>query len=296
MKRPTCRGLSMASQETTDQQEESCRYMERLEVDGNGTGERDVGAYDDEEEEDDDDLAGGGARGGAGGLGEKKRRLASEQVRALERSFEADNKLDPERKARIARDLLLHPRQVAVWFQNRRARWKTKQIERDFTALRSRHDALRHECDSLRRDKDALAAEIRELREKVEINQEIAVKLEQKPSSAAAAAIYKQDGSTDSDSSAVLNEEASPYSGAAFDQHNHPPQLSFTGFTSFLGAPSSALTLSSSFPSLYNGSHFDQDDALLLGATAADELGGAGLFATDQEHTGGLSWYGGQGW
>jgi hypothetical protein len=134
--------------------------MERLEVDGNGTGERDVGAYDDEEEEDDDDLAGGGARGGAGGLGEKKRRLASEQVRALERSFEADNKLDPERKARIARDLLLHPRQVAVWYQNRRARWKTKQIERDFTALRSRHDALRHECDSLRRDKDALAAEV----------------------------------------------------------------------------------------------------------------------------------------
>nr|AXL93694.1 class I homeodomain-leucine zipper protein 8 [Lolium perenne] len=296
MKRPTCRGLSMASQETTDQQEESCRYMERLEVDGNGTGERDVGAYDDEEEEDDDDLAGGGARGGAGGLGEKKRRLASEQVRALERSFEADNKLDPERKARIARDLLLHPRQVAVWFQNRRARWKTKQIERDFTALRSRHDALRHECDSLRRDKDALAAEIRELREKVEIKQEIAVKLEQKPSSAAAAAIYKQDGSTDSDSSAVLNEEASPYSGAAFDQHNHPPQPSFTGFTSFLDAPSSALTLSSSFPSLYHGSHFEQDDALLLGAAAADELGGAGLFATHQEHAGGLSWYGGQGW
>uniref|UniRef100_M8AYN4 Homeobox-leucine zipper protein n=1 Tax=Aegilops tauschii TaxID=37682 RepID=M8AYN4_AEGTA len=94
------------------------------------------------------------------GLGGKKRRLALEQVRALERSFETDNKLDPERKARIARDLGLHPRQVAVWFQNRRARWKTKQLERDFNALRARHDALRADCDALRRDKDALAAEI----------------------------------------------------------------------------------------------------------------------------------------
>jgi homeobox-leucine zipper protein len=102
-----------------------------------------------------DELAGGrAARSTSCGLGEKKRRLALEQVRALERSFETDNKLDPDRKVRIARDLGLHPRQVAVWFQNRRARWKTKQLERDFAALRARHDALW-------RDKDALAAEVR---------------------------------------------------------------------------------------------------------------------------------------
>jgi homeobox-leucine zipper protein len=128
--------------------------MERqkgLDVHG-GTVMEDV-AYD--EEEDEDDLV-----AGRGDLGEKKRRLAADQVRALERCFEADNKLDPERKARIACDLRLHPRQVAVWFQNRRARWKTKQMERDFNALRSRHDALRHECDELRRDKDALAAAV----------------------------------------------------------------------------------------------------------------------------------------
>jgi homeobox-leucine zipper protein len=108
-----------------------------------------------ETEMDDDELAGGRAtRSTSCGLGEKKRRLALEQVRALERSFETDNKLDPDRKARIARDLGLQPRQVAVWFQNRRARWKTKQLERDFAALRARHDALW-------RDKDALAAEVR---------------------------------------------------------------------------------------------------------------------------------------
>jgi homeobox-leucine zipper protein len=76
------------------------------------------------------------------GGGEKKRRLSAEQVRALEQSFEVENKLEPERKARLARDLGLQPRQVAVWFQNRRARWKTKQLERDYAALRHSYDAL----------------------------------------------------------------------------------------------------------------------------------------------------------
>jgi len=121
-------------------------------------GEMDVDVDDEEE----DELAGGrgAARSSPCGLGEKKRRLLQEQVRALERCFETDNKLDPDRKARIARDLALQPRQVAVWFQNRRARWKTKTLERDFSALRARHDALRADCDALRRDKDALAAEV----------------------------------------------------------------------------------------------------------------------------------------
>ncbi|KAF7045789.1 hypothetical protein CFC21_054866 [Triticum aestivum] len=179
------------------------------------------------------------------GLGGKKRRLALEQVRALERSFETDNKLDPERKARIARDLGLHPRQVAVWFQNRRARWKTKQLERDFNALRARHDALRADCDALRRDKDALAAEIHELREKLSTKPETSVKAEAAGNADATeerlqqatmigAAVCK-DGSSDSDSSAVFNDEASPYSGAVFEQQG------FMGFgASFLDSASAA--------------------------------------------------------
>lgn len=91
-----------------------------------------------------------------GGCGGKKRRLSTEQVRALEKNFEADNKLEPERKVRLAQELGLQPRQVAVWFQNRRARWKTKQLEHDYAALKASYDALRLDCDALLRDKESL--------------------------------------------------------------------------------------------------------------------------------------------
>jgi len=108
---------------------------------------------------------------------------------------------------------------------------------------------------------------------------------------AAAAAVYK-DGSTDSDSSAVFNEEASPYSGAAFDhQHQHQFHPSFTSFTSFLASSSS---LSSSFPSsLCHGvSHLDQEADGFLSAAVAD-----GFFAEAEQGAAGLgSWYGGEGW
>lgn len=211
-----------------------------------------------EMDEDEEELAvgGRGARS-ACGLGEKKRRLAAEQVRALERCFESDNKLDPDRKARIARDLALQPRQVAVWFQNRRARWKTKTLERDFAALRALHDALRADCDALRRDKDALAAEIRELRQRLG-KPETSVKLEaagndaaeerqQATASASVPAVCK-DGSSDSDSSVVFNDvEASPYSGAPFEQ---PQPAAFAGFVSPFLDTSAATTGCSSLPML----------------------------------------------
>ncbi|KAJ1298444.1 hypothetical protein BS78_01G454000 [Paspalum vaginatum] len=209
---------------------------------------RDMEMEPDEAEMDDDEAL--TARSSAcGGLGEKKRRLAVEQVRALERCFETDNKLDPDRKARIARDLALQPRQVAVWFQNRRARWKTKTLERDFAALRARHEALRADCDALRRDKDALAAEIRELRQRLG-KPEASVKREAAAGNdaaeerqATAPAVYK-DGSSDSDSSVVFNDvDASPYSGAAFEQP------AFAGFGApFLDASTAATTGCSSLP------------------------------------------------
>lgn len=91
---------------------------------------------------------------------EKKRRLTAEQVQFLERSFEVENKLEPERKSQLAKDLGLQPRQVAVWFQNRRARWKTKQLERDYDILKSLYETLRVDYDNLLKEKEKLRAEV----------------------------------------------------------------------------------------------------------------------------------------
>uniref|UniRef100_A0A1J3HI86 Homeobox-leucine zipper protein n=1 Tax=Noccaea caerulescens TaxID=107243 RepID=A0A1J3HI86_NOCCA len=101
------------------------------------------------------------------GLSEKKRRLRVDQVKALEKNFELENKLEPERKTKLAQELGLQPRQVAVWFQNRRARWKTKQLEKDYGVLKSQYDSLRHNFDSLRRDNDSLLQEISRIKAKI---------------------------------------------------------------------------------------------------------------------------------
>ena len=94
------------------------------------------------------------------GQTEKKRRLSINQVKALEKNFELENKLEPERKVKLAQELGLQPRQVAVWFQNRRARWKTKQLEKDYGVLKTQYDSLRHNFDSLRRDNESLLQEV----------------------------------------------------------------------------------------------------------------------------------------
>lgn len=91
---------------------------------------------------------------------EKKRRLTVEQVQFLERSFELENKLEPERKIELAKELGLQPRQIAIWFQNRRARWKTKQLEKDYDALQTNYDKLKSDYDILLMEKDKLKSEV----------------------------------------------------------------------------------------------------------------------------------------
>lgn len=93
-------------------------------------------------------------------FGEKKKRLSFVQVKTLEKSFELRNKLDPVQKMQLAKALGLQPRQISVWFQNRRARWKTKQLEKDFNALKQEYDTLKRNYDTLLQQNRQFKAEV----------------------------------------------------------------------------------------------------------------------------------------
>ncbi|KAL9261342.1 Homeobox-leucine zipper protein ATHB-21-like protein, partial [Drosera capensis] len=90
----------------------------------------------------------------------KKRKLSSEQAHLLEASFSHEHKLETERKDRLASELGLDPRQVAVWFQNKRARWKSKKLEEEFSKLRAQLDGVAVE-------KSCLEAEVIQLKEQL---------------------------------------------------------------------------------------------------------------------------------
>ncbi|XP_008782176.2 homeobox-leucine zipper protein HOX13-like [Phoenix dactylifera] len=211
---------------------------------------------------------------GRSALGEKKRRLSVDQVKTLEKTFEVENKLDPDRKARLAQDLGLQPRQVAIWFQNRRARWKSKQMEGDYAALRARYETLKIDCDALLHDKEKLAAEIKQLKAKL-ANSATITRLENKDAEERPALIFR-DGASDSDSSVVFNDENSPYSRVVLDQDY------FTGFRSY-----------SSSSSLFESRALGQKDYLEEGFVSGEELCSA-LFSEEQEPS--LSWYCSKGW
>ncbi|XP_071710816.1 uncharacterized protein [Rutidosis leptorrhynchoides] len=94
---------------------------------------------------------------------EKKRRLKADQIQFLEKSFETENKLEPERKIQLAKDLGLQPRQIAIWFQNRRARWKTKQLEKDYDILQESYNQLKANYNNLLEEKEKLKSEVLDL-------------------------------------------------------------------------------------------------------------------------------------
>ncbi|KAJ9172146.1 hypothetical protein P3X46_015422 [Hevea brasiliensis] len=97
----------------------------------------------------------------------KKRRLTASQVQFLERNFEVENKLEPERKIQLAKELGLQPRQVAIWFQNRRARFKNKQLEKDYDSLKTSYDRLKVDYDNLLKEKEDLKNELVSLKAKL---------------------------------------------------------------------------------------------------------------------------------
>ncbi|MCL7027046.1 hypothetical protein MKW94_029998, partial [Papaver nudicaule] len=107
----------------------------------------------------------------------RKIRLSSEQVDALERSFQEEIeleqqpgvtpderknkvKLEPKKKMKLCRELGLHPRQVAIWFQNRRARLKAKKIEHLY-------DVLKKDFETVSRENQHLQQEVMKLKSKL---------------------------------------------------------------------------------------------------------------------------------
>ncbi|KAJ0987317.1 hypothetical protein J5N97_005673 [Dioscorea zingiberensis] len=91
------------------------------------------------------------------GLARKKLRLSKEQSAFLEESFKEHNTLNPKQKLALAKQLNLRPRQVEVWFQNRRARTKLKQTEVDC-------EYLKRCCETLTEENRRLHKELAELR------------------------------------------------------------------------------------------------------------------------------------
>ncbi|PKU73186.1 homeobox-leucine zipper protein HAT3 [Dendrobium catenatum] len=87
----------------------------------------------------------------------KKLRLSKEQSAVLEESFKEHNTLNPKQKLALAKQLNLRPRQVEVWFQNRRARTKLKQTEVDC-------EFLKRCCENLTEENRRLQKEVQELR------------------------------------------------------------------------------------------------------------------------------------
>ncbi|XVE96128.1 hypothetical protein REPUB_Repub02eG0194700 [Reevesia pubescens] len=111
-----------------------------------GRGKRDMEV---EAERASDDDENGSAR--------KKLRLSKEQSAFLEESFKEHNTLNPKQKLALAKQLNLRPRQVEVWFQNRRARTKLKQTEVDC-------EYLKRCCETLTEENRRLQKELQELR------------------------------------------------------------------------------------------------------------------------------------
>ncbi|KAL5213352.1 hypothetical protein ABZP36_024199 [Zizania latifolia] len=100
---------------------------------------------------DDDDA------GCDGGNARKKLRLSKDQAAVLEECFKTHHTLTPKQKLALANSLSLRPRQVEVWFQNRRARTKLKQTEVDC-------EYLKRWCDQLVDENRRLEKEVAELR------------------------------------------------------------------------------------------------------------------------------------
>ncbi|PPR81324.1 hypothetical protein GOBAR_AA39389 [Gossypium barbadense] len=99
----------------------------------------------------------------------KKLRLSKEQSLVLEETFKEHSTLNPKHKLALAMQLNLRPRQVEVWFQNRRAEMKAQHC---FSSLvqtfRTKLKQTEVDCEYLKRCCDNLTEENRRLQKEVQ--------------------------------------------------------------------------------------------------------------------------------
>ncbi|KAI3453318.1 hypothetical protein Pfo_009981 [Paulownia fortunei] len=94
----------------------------------------------------------------------RRRRFNDDQVKSLEKTFETESRPELRLKQNLANELGLQPRQVAIWFQNKRARSKSKQIEQEYSMLKSNYDSLASQFEALQKENQTLLIQVQRLR------------------------------------------------------------------------------------------------------------------------------------
>eukprot|EP00243_Klebsormidium_subtile_P002465 TRINITY_DN14905_c0_g1_i1.p1 TRINITY_DN14905_c0_g1~~TRINITY_DN14905_c0_g1_i1.p1 ORF type:complete len:452 (+),score=92.62 TRINITY_DN14905_c0_g1_i1:260-1615(+) len=128
----------------------------------------------------------------------RKMRLSKEQSQQLEAAFNEQSTHSPKQKNALALRLGLRPRQVEVWFQNRRARTKLKQTEIDCEVLKRCCETLTEENRRLQKEVIALKsrqpASSGDDRRGFGADAPVCVKCKEKISSSEASALHLQLG------------------------------------------------------------------------------------------------------
>nr|XP_043606620.1 homeobox-leucine zipper protein ATHB-7-like [Erigeron canadensis] len=99
---------------------------------------------------------------------EGRKRFTDKQISFLEYMYETQSRPELRMKHQLANKLGLHPRQVAIWFQNKRARSKSRQIEQEYNTLKHNYEMLASKSESLKKENQALLNQLEMLRNVVE--------------------------------------------------------------------------------------------------------------------------------
>ncbi|CAM8918549.1 unnamed protein product [Rhodiola kirilowii] len=93
-----------------------------------------------------------------------KKRLTDDQIRLLEINFSFNKKLDQDLKYHLSQQLNLPPRQIAIWYQNKRVRWKNQTMESDYKAMQLKLDTVLSHNRELEKKVQKLEKELEEAR------------------------------------------------------------------------------------------------------------------------------------